>query len=84
MLAFKDSDGREHQWSIPMEMLAGDGVVYREHLLRLGLIIAPGRAARERLQMYITITAPTARARAVSQLGWHGRSFVFVNEVIYE
>src|SRR5690349_9390825 len=25
LLVFLDDDGREHQWSMPMEMLAGDG-----------------------------------------------------------
>jgi hypothetical protein len=82
LLVLKDSDGREHQFAIPMEMLAGDGVVYREHLLRLGLVIAPGRKARERLHQYISMTSPSARVRSVSHLGWHGRNFVLPDEVI--
>jgi hypothetical protein len=82
LLIVVDKDGREHAWSLPMVLLAGDGVSYREHLLRVGLIIAPGRAARERLHMYISMTAPMSRVRSVSRLGWHNNTFVFANEVV--
>ena len=76
LLIFPDQDGSSHQWAMPMEMMAGDGVAYRERLLEQGLIIAPGRKARERLHSYISGCHPSARARAVSRLGWHGTSFV--------
>jgi len=83
LLKFLDRDGNVHEWSMPMEMLAGDGVAYRERLLSMGLIVAPGKHARDRLHQYIASTTPSARARAVSRIGWyHGDSFVFPDAVI--
>jgi putative DNA primase/helicase len=82
LLSFKDGDARVHEWAMPMEMLAGDGHAYRERLLSMGLIIEPGKKARERLHQYIASTMPTARARAVSRVGWHGGSFVLPDAVI--
>jgi putative DNA primase/helicase len=78
---------------MPMELLAGDGVACRERLLSLGLTIEPSRNARDRLHRYISTSMPTARALAVSRLGWHDRTFVLPDrtfgasnseEVIYQ
>jgi putative DNA primase/helicase len=49
LLRYPDPDGREHQWSMPMEMLAGDGREYRGRLLEQGLKIYPTLAARHGL-----------------------------------
>jgi putative DNA primase/helicase len=84
VLHFGDDDGREHEWSMPMAMLAGDGSGYRERLLEQGLHIAPGKRAREHLYEYVLTTRPTARARAVSRLGWHGDVFVLPYRVFGE
>jgi len=66
-----DPDDGEHEWCMPASMLASDGTDYRRELLALGLRIAGGTRARNRLHEYITDTLPTARARCVSRIGWH-------------
>jgi len=50
---FIDVHGVRHQWAMPMEMLAGDGVAMRSRLLDMGLLIASGRNTREYLTRYI-------------------------------
>lgn len=82
LLEFKDIDNHHHVWSMPQELLAGDGTAYREMLLSMGLIIAPGKKAREYLTSYIQSSKPHARVRCVNQIGWHNESFVFPNETI--
>ena len=32
LLRFSDYDGVEHRWPMPMELLAGDGTIYRQTL----------------------------------------------------
>src|ERR1700722_20407518 len=81
LLVFKDLDGKEHSWAMPMESLAGDGVGYRERLLSMGLIIAPGNAAKARLHQYIATTEARLRVRAVCGLGWHYGAFVLPDHV---
>ena len=61
---------------MPMGMLAGDGTAYREHLLSLGLELAPGKFGRDCLHEYVTLWRPEAKARCVDRTGWHGRAFV--------
>jgi uncharacterized protein (DUF927 family) len=73
---FKDPDGHTHSWSMPTALLAGDGNEYCGRLLEQGLNIWPGRNARDGLHEYLTRCRPTARARAVTHIGWHGDVFV--------
>jgi putative DNA primase/helicase len=77
LLAFCDADGKTHQWSMPMEMLKSGGDDLRGELLRLGLILSPSPKARFKLIEYITTSQPTARAKCVTQTGWHDNVFVF-------
>jgi putative DNA primase/helicase len=81
LLTFRDDDGREHRWAMPMELLAGDGTTYRERLLSMGVHIGPGPKARHRLHEYIQTTTPATRVRSVSRLGWHGGVFVLPDAV---
>ena len=81
LLEWTDPDGRLHQWAMPMRLLAGDGTEYREHLLDDGLVIEPGRQARDGLHSYIAVCRPAVRARAVSRLGWHEKVFVLPDAV---
>jgi uncharacterized protein (DUF927 family) len=81
LLRVPDRDAIEHRWAMPMGMLAGDGVVYRERLLSLGAELAPGKAARDALHTYLTIWRPAARARCVESTGWHGQVFVLPDRV---
>ena len=77
VLEWSDADKSPHQWVMPMEMLKGDGADMRGELLRLGLQIAPGNKARNKLTEYITIARPSERAQCVTRTGWHDDVFVF-------
>jgi putative DNA primase/helicase len=81
LLRIPDRDGIEHRWAMPMGMLAGDGVTYRERLLSLGAELAPGKGSREGLHTYLTVWRPAARARCVESTGWHGQTFVLPDRV---
>ncbi len=76
LLVVTDRDGRRHEWAMPMQMLAGEGAVYRECLLSLGLELAPGSFARKALHEYIATARPKDRARCVSRIGWHDGVFI--------
>lgn len=76
MLRIIDRDGRAKAWAMPMSMLAGDGAVYRERLLSLGLILAPARFARDALHELISTSQPGAKARCVHRVGWHTGHFI--------
>jgi uncharacterized protein (DUF927 family) len=76
LLRWADSEGRAHQWAMPMSLLAGDGNEYRARLLDGGLFLAPGRKAREKLTVYLQTVRPQARALCVTRVGWHGDNFV--------
>jgi hypothetical protein len=75
LLQVTDRDNRSKEWAMPMSMLAGDGIAYRERLLSLGLIIANGRFAKEALHEYISTARPGNKARCVTRLGWGGSGF---------
>jgi len=75
-LEVKDRDGKAKNWAMPMSMLAGDGLAYREILLSLGLILAPGPQARHHLHEYISTARPGLKLRCVGRVGWHGDAFV--------
>ncbi len=71
LLAWRDGDGRLHEWAMPRAMLAGDGVSIREYLLDRGLYVAPDQAARQALLRFLTAIIPEATARCVARVGWH-------------
>jgi putative DNA primase/helicase len=82
LLRWRDSEGREHDWAMPMSLLAGDGNEYRARLLDGGLFLAPGRKARDLLTVYLQTTRPEARALCVARIGWHDDSFVLPGSTI--
>jgi uncharacterized protein (DUF927 family) len=82
LLRWSDSEGRTHEWAMPMSLLAGDGSEYRARLLDGGLFIAPNRKARELLTVYLQTMQPEARALCVARVGWHGDNFVLPEETI--
>lgn len=84
LLEWKDADGHPHVWAMPMEMLRSDGADMRGELARLGLDIAPGNKARNKLTEYVTCAKPKARGRCVTRTGWHGGAFVFPDRTIGE
>ena len=76
-----DPDGQAHRWAMPMEALAGSGEECRRELLSMGLRLAPGKGPA-RLHTLLSLCRPSARARCVSRIGWHGRRFV-LPDVVY-
>jgi uncharacterized protein (DUF927 family) len=68
---------------MPMALLSGDGREYRERLLELGLVIAPGRKPRALLESYLN-TKPDKKALCVTKQGWHHGAFVLPDETIGE
>lgn len=84
LLEFQDQDCRHHQWACPMELLAGDGGDFRRVLLSMGLLIAPGLKARQKLSEYVQVAEVSARAICTSRTGWHGNAFVLPDETIGE
>lgn len=82
LLALTDADVQVHRWAMPMEMLKGSADELRGELLRLGLQIAPGLKARQRLIEYITTTQPDTRARCVTKTGWYQNVFVLPDHTI--
>jgi putative DNA primase/helicase len=74
ILELTDNDGNRKEYIMPMSMLAGDGVAYREELLSRGLRMAP--KANNLLHTYINLSSPKARATCVQRPGWHGENFI--------
>jgi putative DNA primase/helicase len=82
LLRWTDSEGRAHEWAMPMSLLAGDGNEYRARLLDGGLFLAPGRKSRELLTVYLQSTQPQTRALCVARIGWHSENFVLPGATI--
>lgn len=82
LLIWHDADGRQHQWAMPMEMLAGSGEELRAALMRRGLHIATHADLRRRLAEYLQREHPTVMARCVERTGWHGDAFVLPTNTI--
>lgn len=82
LLAFKDREGRAHEWAMPMELLRADGADLRGELLRLGLMIATHPRQRQRLADYIGREHPAEFARCVERTGWHAGAYVLPHRTI--
>lgn len=84
LLQFSDPDDIVHRWAMPMEFLAGDGNAYRQELLSKGLMIAPGKSARQLLTNYIQMSVPDNTVRCVQHTGWNKdrTAFVFRHKTI--
>lgn len=82
VIEFNDADGVRHEWAIPMAMLAGDGMDVRKELARLGLEMATGLAAKNRLLDYLIQCKPAAKATCVQQTGWFDHVFVMPDRTI--
>lgn len=82
LLTFTDPAGTLRTWAMPARMLAGDGGEYRAALLNMGLRIASGTNARNRLTQYLQTRQPAEMARCVDRLGWHGRAYVLPRETL--
>jgi uncharacterized protein (DUF927 family)/phage/plasmid primase-like uncharacterized protein len=82
LLEWLDDDRVRHQWAMPLELLQSDGTDMRRELARMGLTIAPSKAARDLLASFVQTWPVESRARCVERLGWHGNVFVTPAESI--
>lgn len=80
-LRFRDPDGVEKSWALPMELLASAGDSYRASLLKMGAEIELSKRARDGLAAYLIAARPEARAVSVRQPGWTNRMFVLPDQV---
>jgi len=69
-LEWADPDGNSATWNMPAEYLADPKEIWKGFLSR-GLAIAPGKAARELLLLWLTTQKPEARIRTVDAVVWH-------------
>ena len=82
LLEFADPLGKIRTWAMPARMLAADGAEYRAALLNMGLRIASGANARNRLGQYLQSRQPDEVARCADRVGWHGRAYVLPRETL--
>jgi uncharacterized protein (DUF927 family) len=80
LLIVTDRDHAEHEWALPMELLAGSGEEYRKRLFSTGLIMSPGLSPRGSLHEYLSTARPTEKARCVNRIGWQNQTFVLPDE----
>jgi hypothetical protein len=52
---------RKHRWAMPMRLLSGDGAEIRAKLLDEGLLLSPGRKAKEKFLEFLTTVEPSER-----------------------
>jgi putative DNA primase/helicase len=82
-LRLRTTLGKWLTWSMPMELLRGDGSDLRGVLLAMGVEMDPH--ARNLLAMYLQSPAPRRRIQCSLQTGWAGtdfKAFVLPDEVI--
>ncbi len=77
----KTLDGHWHEVAIPAELLSGNGDDILKILLDLGLRFDPTPKQKNAILRLIARSSPKRRARCVSRVGWHDRSFVLPDEV---
>lgn len=83
ILEWRDQDKVRHEWVLPFELLAGDGVEIRKFLMNGGLKISTQRHAKELLTRYLSEVTPKRVARSVFAIGWQpGCVYVLPNQTI--
>lgn len=81
LLRIRPTVGKWREWSMPMELLAGDGSELRAELLSMGVEL-DSRHARSYLPSYLQSEHPNRRIHCTLQVGWCKGSFVLPDEVI--
>jgi putative DNA primase/helicase len=81
LLRFKPTVSKWRKWSMPMELLAGDGSELRAELLAMGVELDPFKA-RQLLPDYLQREHPKRTVRCALQTGWAGQSFILPDQVI--
>jgi putative DNA primase/helicase len=81
LLEFNSSNGGAKKWSMPMALLAGDGVELLERLYNEGLDIS--HPYRKKIGDYISSAQPIAFLHCATRTGWHSAdTFVLPDCVI--
>lgn len=77
LLTWRDNEGRQHQWAMPMELLASDAGAVRARLLGEGLpFISTNLRLRERFTEYLQRAPVERRVLCVPRIGWQGGAYV--------
>lgn len=84
LLEFSDPDGNPKQWAMPVAMLSGEGAEWAARLADMGLEIAHGPAARNRVGQYIKTRHIAERVTCTDRVGWHGGAYVLPSRCIGE
>lgn len=82
LLEFRNTVGKNRQWAMPMELLAGDGTGLRGELLSMGVELDSSGKGRVHLATYLQSQHPKRQILCATQLGWCGDSFVLPDTVI--
>lgn len=85
LLTWADQDQVPHEWVMPFELLAGDGVEIRKNLLAGGLMISTKKYSKEHLLAYLqeSNVHTQATVRTVFAIGWQlNGAYVLPDEVI--
>lgn len=76
LVRWTDSEGVEHNWCLPMQILGSDSGDLANRFLDGGLYVSTDRTARSWLHELIQISVATRLLRCVSKVGWHGSVYV--------
>lgn len=85
LLAWADQDKVNHEWVMPFELLAGDGVEIRKNLLAGGLMISTKKYSKEHLLAYLQESNASTQetVRTVFAIGWQlNGAYVLPDQVI--
>ncbi|MCU7371502.1 DUF927 domain-containing protein [Paucibacter sp. O1-1] len=82
LLEFTDPDGNPKSWAMPASLLSGEGAEWAGRLRDMGLQMAPGTAARNRVAQYIDTRNPAERVTCTDRVGWHGSVYVLPSSSI--
>ena len=80
---FTDYEGNPHVEVLPRETLA-EPTPLRAALLRAGLHLEPGNAAKNALVNYLHCVKPDRFVRLIDRPGWHGAAYVLPDATIGE
>lgn len=80
LLNFIDSNGRSHEWAMPMHMLKSNGEELLGELLSQGITFS--RKKRTAIIDFIMTEQPSKKITAASKVGWHDNIFVLPNQTI--
>tara|TARA_R110002110_G_C13467715_1_gene719479 strand:- start:4028 stop:5905 length:1878 start_codon:yes stop_codon:yes gene_type:complete len=80
LLKFQDTNGRWHEWAMPMHLLKGNGDELRGELLSQGVVFNPKR--RSDIMGYVMSQPSKRKITAVERVGWHDDAFILPNKVI--